>query len=228
MTDVIYCAGGNRKFAQIAIDHGFKYGAQLPDTIYFPPYFADQNWKKPNRERYMKGLAEHHPYMATVLDWEREDQFSEVMDWAEEASQHVSVVVIVPKVQCGLECLPHVVNGAEVRLGYSVPSKYGATELMISDFSGWPVHLLGGNPWRQMELAEYMDVLSVDGNAHHGAAVRWCTVWTPKKWEKLMNLEKVYTTHDAPYKAFGMSCKNIMAAWKDFDQRHAENAQEVV
>ena len=55
--ELIYCGGGNAKFAQIAIDAGFLYGAQLPSTVYHPLHFADQNWKRPDREKYMKAVA---------------------------------------------------------------------------------------------------------------------------------------------------------------------------
>lgn len=210
---LIYCAGGNRQFAQIAIDAGYEYGAQLPATVYHPVHFADQDWRKPCRAAYMAALAKHRPHMATVLDWEREEQLAEVLDWAEEAAQYVGVVLVIPKVQGGVNRIPRSIAGAEVRLGYSVRSSYGASELMLSEFHGWPVHLLGGNPWRQMELARYLDVRSADGNAHQGAAVRWCMVWTQRRWERLKDLEAEYRTVDAPYEAFRRSCANIMAVW---------------
>jgi hypothetical protein len=98
MPTLIYCAGGNRRFAQIAIDAGYKFGSQLPNTIYHPIYFADQDWKRPNRATYMAMLAQHRPTMATVLDWERDEQLPEVLDWAEEAAQYVAQVLIIPKV----------------------------------------------------------------------------------------------------------------------------------
>ena len=71
---LIYCAGGNPRLAQIAVEHGFEYGARLPDSTYYPMYFADQDWKNPDREKYMKALSEHKPYMATVLDLEQHEQ----------------------------------------------------------------------------------------------------------------------------------------------------------
>ena len=46
---LIYCGGGNRRFADIAIDSGFRFGSCLPETVYHPLYMADQDWKKPNR-----------------------------------------------------------------------------------------------------------------------------------------------------------------------------------
>ena len=41
--ELIYCAGGNQRYAQIAIDAGMGYGVQLPCKAHFPLDFADQN-----------------------------------------------------------------------------------------------------------------------------------------------------------------------------------------
>lgn len=112
MVTLIYCSGGNRKYAAIALQHGYAYGAQLPDTVYYPPVFVDQDWKRPNRERYMKGLAQHKPALATVMDWERDDQLDEVVSWADEAAQHVTdSVIIIPKVHGGISRLPRTIRG---------------------------------------------------------------------------------------------------------------------
>ena len=81
---LIFCGGSNKTFAEIATSKGFMYGSQLPRTIYKPLFFADQDWKNPNREAYMKAVKKHNPYMATVIDWEFEYQRDEVMDWAHE------------------------------------------------------------------------------------------------------------------------------------------------
>ena len=164
---LIYCADGNRRLAQIAIDAGYKYGARLPGTIYHPIYFADQDWKKPDRNAYMSALATHRPYMATVLDLEDTGQLDEVLSWAEDAARYVEVVLIIPKVQGIISKLPRDVGGAEIRLAYSVPTKYGGTELPLWDFYDWPVHLLGGSPNNQMEVARYLDTTSIDGNYHN-------------------------------------------------------------
>ena len=163
---LIYCAGGNPRFWKIATDAGFQYGVQLPDTVYGPLYFADQDWRKPNREVYMAALAEHRPVMATVLDWEYDEQLPEILNWAEEAAQYVKLIIVIPKVMDGIPRIPHRVGGRNVVLGYSVPTRYAGTEIPIWSFSGWPVHLLGGSPHKQMEIYAYLrliaDVVSVD------------------------------------------------------------------
>lgn len=177
--DRIYCAGGNPKFYEIAKSYGFLYGARLPDTIYGPLYFADQEWKNPDRDRYMAELDRHRPYMATVLDLERRDQLDEVLSWAEQACQFVQEVIVIPKVFGIVSEIPEQIAGKPVRLGYSVPTKYGGTSLFLSEFGNRPVHALGGSPQAQMTLCSYLNVVSVDGNMHNLMATRFCQFWTP-------------------------------------------------
>lgn len=206
--ELIYCANGNKRFAQIAIDAGFLYGAQLPGTIYHGIHFADQNWKRPDRARYMTALAEYRPHMASVLDLEHEAQLPEVLEWAEEAAQFVRVVMIIPKVFGIIPRLPWRIGGADVRLGYSVPTKHGGTEVPVWEFFGWPVHLLGGSPHRQMAIRKYLDVRSVDGNMPQKIALNYSKYWSGGKWR-----DDVPQMADAPYEAFARSCQNIYAAW---------------
>lgn len=172
--ELIYCANGNARFAQIAIEAGFWYGAQLPGTVYFPIQFADQDWKRPNRTAYMTALAQHRPRMASVLDWERQEQLPEVLGWAEEIAQWVEVVLIIPKVFSGVGQLPRTIGGKPIRLGYSVPTRHGGAQLPMWEFAGGPVHLLGGSPQAQMKLLPYLRVVSTDGNMAHKMATKFC------------------------------------------------------
>lgn len=218
--EIIYCGGGNRRFAEIARDAGFLLGAQLPtQTVYFPIQFADQNWKRPNREQYMAALAKHKPHMASVLDLEYESQLDEVLGWAEGAAQFVEVVMIIPKVFGIISRLPKIIGGKAVRLGYSVPTSHGGTELPIWEFADWPVHLLGGSPQAQMRLTYYLNVHSADGNMMMKMATQRCQYWTPGNARGAKDrfwpaLDKTETPVDAPYIAFERSCHNIMAAWR--------------
>lgn len=210
---LIYCADGNAEFARIAVEAGFMYGAQLPPRgLPFPPYFADQNWKKPNRERYMAELEKHKPFIASVLDWERLEQLSEVLGWAEDAARFVDVVMIIPKVIGQVSRLPRVVGGKSVRLGYSIPTKFGGTPVPLAEFVGWPVHLLGGSPKKQRRLSGFLNVVSVDGNYAQKMAVRYNEFWDGSNWCELSDYGgKV--RNDAPYEAFSRSCQGIMAMW---------------
>lgn len=215
--ELIYCAAGNPRFAEIAIRYGFKYGAQLPNKIYYAPHFVDQNWKKPNREKYMAALAEYRPAIATVLDLERDDQLNEVMNWANEAAQYVSeAVIIIPKAMSIIHCLPDVLRGKQVRLGYSVPTKFGGTCVPVWEFGKRPAHLLGGSPSEQIKLKSYLNVQSTDGNYVQKAAIDYGNSWLVDQgwsygaemglWER--------QSEDAMYKAFELSLMNIRAVWE--------------
>ena len=225
--ELIYCAGGNPRFVRIAVDAGFRYGARLPDTVYTdiaPLWFADQDWKKPNRQAYMVRLAEHRPTQATVLDLEREDQLPEVLDWAEEAAQFVERVVIIPKAFGIIVHIPAQIAGADVVLGYSVPTRYAGTEVPVWEFGARPVHLLGGSPHAQMRLCHYLNVMSADGNYAMKMATRHCQFWAPgtaryasnRWWPTLREANKGinWDGDDAPYEAFQRSCENIIVAWR--------------
>jgi hypothetical protein len=144
------CAAKNRRFCESALRHGWCYGAQLPAAVYAPLHFADQDWKKPNLSRYLAAVAAHRPAIATVLDLERDEQFSEVLAWGEAVAPYVERIVIIPKLVGSISRLPRQVGGREVVLGYSVPTSYGGTTVPLWEFDGWPIHLLGGSPHSQM------------------------------------------------------------------------------
>jgi len=227
--ELIYCGGNNARYAAIAIAAGYRYGCELTgDTPYAPVYFADQDWTAHKRAvakgrgdafraKYMARLAQHRPAMATVLDLERAEQVGEVLSWAEEAAQYVGRVLIIPKYTCATDALPRRIGGADVILAYSVPTRYGGTEVPVWEFQGWPVHLLGGSPHAQMRLWRYMDVVSVDGNMHQERSNR-CQFWSAQKgpkghWWQLSEAGDTDRAKGARDRAFRRSCENIMAAW---------------
>lgn len=224
---LIYCADGNRRFAEIAIKAGFLYGAQLPKTIYFKPYFADQDFKNPRYVGYIKAIRKHRPYLASVLDimeWRRLD---EILMRAEEISLYCTEVMLIPKISGVIKELPEEINGKRVRLGYSVPTRFGRTDVNIDEFGAWRVHLLGGSPLKQFELSKELNVVSCDGNYAQLMSV-YCCFFVPdgsatyaknrfwptlreangQKWGDGSNIA------DAPYEAFSRSCKNIIKMWQ--------------
>ena len=235
--DLIYCAAGNQRFMEIAVAAGYRYGAQLPRTVYGPLYFVDQDWTRPNRSAYLAALAAHRPHMATVLDWERPDQLSEVLGWAEDAAAFVDRVLIIPKVIGGIDQIPRQVGGKPVVLAYSVPTTYGGTPIHPCKFVGWPVHLLGGSPPWQMRLWRYFrqleaegapptPVVSVDGNYAQKLATGRCQFWVPgtataarNRWAPtLQEADGQRWAGDGPAEAFRRSCVNIIAAWRQLTQ----------
>lgn len=231
MIDLIVCTGGNRKYWEVVSSAGLKNGAQLPDTVYGELFFADQNYHRPNRQAYMTALEKHRPNVATVLDWERMEQFEEVLEWANQAAQMVKdVVVIIPKVLGGVDLVPEYVGVKPVRLGYSVETSHGSTPVPIESFIGWKhgVHLLGGNPLRQLELARTpgLDVRSVDCNQIMLKANRWTQFLDFKAYQHGMFSDGVITTRwkqlkhiglggmkEAPSEALRRSCASLLYCW---------------
>lgn len=237
--DIIYCASGNKRYSDIAKECGFLLGGRLPGTIYHDIYFADQDWKSPRREQYMDALAEYTPHMATVLDLEREDQFVEVMDWAEEAAQYVEIVIIIPKVSGITKKIPESINGKHIRFGYSVPTRYGKTTIPLEEFGNRDVHLLGGSPQAQFSMCGIhfpkeqtrffidkpaLNVHSLDGNMFLSMASRFCQFWRPGDahyaqnpyWPTVAEENGGHTgLPDSNYIAFRKSCENILEAWND-------------
>jgi hypothetical protein len=172
----------------------------------------------------MAALAEYRPHAATVLDWERAEQRDEVLGWAEEAAAHVEVVVIIPKVIGGVDDVPETIGGKPVRLGYSVPTRYGGTAVPVWEFGDRPVHLLGGSPHEQMRMARYLNVVSADMNYMQKMATRYCQFWLPgtaryaknRYWPTLQEADGQRWEEDAPYEAFRRSCENVIAAWREW------------
>jgi hypothetical protein len=212
------CAG-NSNWGEIAVQHGWLYGCRLPaekptQTL----YFADQDWKKPDRARYIASLEKYQPQMATVLDLERENQLDEVMGWAEDAARIVQTVIIIPKVYGIIDHIPDRIGGADVVLGMPA-GKHSGQAPPLWEFGRRPVHLLGGSPQKQMMLACYLNVVSADGNMACKMATSRAAFWRKEKGLKghWVNLREIGRgdEHDAPYAAFDLSMQNIMAAWKE-------------
>jgi len=229
MPTLIFCGGGNATFAELTIAAGFKYGARLPDDkVYFEPlYFADQNWRNPDRDAYMAALAKYKPYLASVLDWERQEQLPDVLAWAEEAAQYCEIVMIIPKVHGRVSQLPRTIGGKPIRLGYSVPTKYGGTELMVSEFYSWPVHLLGGSPHAQVNIWRYLpNVVSTDGNMAMKMATSFCAFYDYSykngkhtHWPTILDIDGCKWPGDnAPAEALRRSFANIKRLWLSVTQ----------
>jgi hypothetical protein len=239
---LIYCAAGNSRFAEIAIRRGFQYGACMPNTIYFPPAFTDQDWNKFNlaktekrreelRAGYFAVVEKYRPRLATVLDWEREEQLPEVLHWAEVVSQWVTeAVIIIPKVIGGIKRLPRIINGKQVRLGYSAASSFSGTPVSLGEFRGWPVHCLGGSVSVQMDVASKTDCVSADGNFRQQQARERCQFYSPsrparhKGWPRLSEAG-LYIRHDAPYLAFELTCIAEPMAWRGCSGQEIWDAQ---
>jgi hypothetical protein len=216
---LIYCAAGGFDFRRAATEAGWLNGARLPGTVYDPPlYFADQDWKNPDRAAYLRAVERHRPAVATVLDWERAEQQDEVFAWAEEVGELVQTVVVIPKVPGTIPDIPAQFGGARVVLGYSVPTSYGGTAVPVREFGDRPVHLLGGSPHRQLALADRLNVVSADGNMLKQQAQR-CRFWSRSRGIKghfvQLRDRSSYAGCGAHVEAFRRSLAEVRAAWEE-------------
>lgn len=223
---LIYCGVGNEKLDSLAVNVGIHYGMQFPakSKPKFPVFFADQNWKKPDKNKYVDWISEYQPKIATVLDIERTNQLDEAMSWGEDISRYVESIVLIPKVNGIIKELPREINGKRVLLGYSIPTTHGGTDVPVEEFSGWDVHLLGGNPKKQLNMYDTMAgvdgrVVSVDCNYISMKATNFCAVWTRKliRNRQWMDLQDIIgrKVEDGMYTAFTLSCVSFVSAWHE-------------
>lgn len=154
-----------------------------------------------------------------MLDWERPDQLSEVLAWAETIAPFVARIVVIPKVPGEVHRVPGEVRGRPVVLGYSVPTSYGGTACGVWEFAGRPVHLLGGSPQAQLRLRRYLRVVSADGNMASQQARRgrfWSRSPGPKgHWSQLR--ESGDDRHDPAAECFRRSLVAVKATWQAGD-----------
>jgi hypothetical protein len=158
------------------------------------------------------------------MDWEQDEHLPTVLDWAEEAAQYAERIILIPKVVGGIPRLPRRIGGADIVLGLSVPTRFAGTNVPLWEFAGWPIHLLGGSPQKQMQcwshLTPIAQVVSADGNYAHKLALKHGQYWVPgtarwanNRWWPKLEEAGAPVTDDMPYVAFTLSCAAIMTAW---------------
>lgn len=216
--EIVYSSGGNPRFAEIAIDAGWLQGSQLPETVYYQPYFVDQNWKAPDLDKYAALVEKHQPYMATVIDWTHDVEWSTVAAWCERLAPHVAELIVIPKIPGTIASIPEAMFGKPVRLGYSVPTRYAGTTVSLGEFGNRRVHLLGGAPEKQLDLTRFLNVVSIDGNYAQKMALTQSAFWSKSRAKdtfiKLRDIDGFWDG-EGPYEAFRRSCHNIMQAWQE-------------
>jgi hypothetical protein len=124
--------------------------------------FVDVDWKNYSFSRHLEAVRVTKPLMTVARDIERMADLERILDQAYQLTEHAQYVIVVPKHPSMGPKLGSLIPKLFV-LGYSVPTKYGGTKISPEMFTR-PVHLLGGRPEVQRELAERMRVVSVDCN----------------------------------------------------------------
>jgi hypothetical protein len=102
------------------------------------------------------------PLLTVARDVLRVSELDEILREAESLSAHCGTVIIVPKDPRLRRILNREIPD-HFRLGYSVPTRYGQSAIETKFFRR-PVHLLGGRPDVQRQLANELEVASLDCN----------------------------------------------------------------
>lgn len=124
--------------------------------------FLDVDWKDYSYRRHLEAAKSTRAYMTVARDIDDHMDLARTLDQALELKMYCEHVVIVPKDPSLADKLDALIP-RDFILGYSVPTRYGATSLPPDVFKR-PVHLLGGRPDVQRHLATLMPVVSVDCN----------------------------------------------------------------
>jgi hypothetical protein len=151
---------------EIAVAHGWLPGARytnMRDVRGFSRLgFLDIDWKRYDYTRHLETAMQWRPLVTIARDIEERRDLRRIIDQAYRLLEFARHVVVVPKDPLLVSRLNSSIP-AEFLLGYSVPTRYGGTSLPPAAFRR-PVHLLGGRPDVQRQLAETMPVFSIDVN----------------------------------------------------------------
>lgn len=158
----------SKKAISIAQNYGWYPGARYTNlrdvkTFKFSSTgFLDIDWKNYDFQRHLDVVAQHRPRLTIARDIECIFQVDAILKEAEKLSEYSLHVAVVPK-DPKLNGRLHELIPAEYILGYSVPTRYGGTKVSMESFDR-PVHLLGGRPDTQRQLARCLKVFSLDCN----------------------------------------------------------------
>jgi Family of unknown function (DUF6610) len=157
----------SKRALNIAARHGWLCGARytnLRDVRQEDELsFLDIDWRRYSFTRHLQAAKERKPKITVARDIESLELLQEILDQAEELSQHVQQVIVVPKDPSMADGLSELIPEKFV-LGFSVPTRYGETAIPAHCFGLRKVHLLGGRPDTQRRLANDLDVISLDTN----------------------------------------------------------------
>ena len=158
----------SKRVVSIAIKNGWYPGARYTNlrdirTFEFAGNgFLDIDWENYSFAKHLEVVAATKPKLTIARDIESIFQIDTILRQAEKLREYALIVAVVPKDPQMTGRLEGLIP-ADFVLAYSVPTKYGGTRIPTSSFTR-PVHLLGGRPDVQRQLADKMNVISFDCN----------------------------------------------------------------
>ena len=201
----------NKKTINIALKFGWLPGARytnLRDVRDFDELgFLDIDWKNYDFRNHLEAVKATRPIMTVAKDIENRNELQRVLEEANTLSLYSKMVVVVPKDPALASDMEDLIPKHFI-FGYSVPSRYGGTKIPPKYFKR-PVHLLGGRPDAQRQLADKMNVISFDCNRFTLDAV----------YGDFFDGE-IFRPHPKGgyYRCLHDSVKNITALWKSYNK----------
>ena len=206
--DIIYCAGGGQKLAEIAIEEGFLYGSRSDDIRKLRCNgLIDINWKMYDWDDHLVKIENHKPKYAVVPDIMRKTELERALTQGEAILTLGSKPIIIPKIPGICKQIPE-----DYVIGISIPTSYAGFLPEVAELRGRKVHLLGGSPPQQREVFWYLssfdvEIGSVDINCHSKAS-DYGSYWNGQRW---YDKDRDWI---GKYEAFRRSCKGIMNMWR--------------
>lgn len=166
MIDFILVRGGTKIAPRVASQSRWKYGIRNDYTPYDDVYMLDILWENYDWIAYLELVQQLRPTIAMVADYIHPRQRRQMLSQIEDLRHKVDVIACCPKFAGAAHHIPN-----DVRLAISIPTTYAGYLPPILDIWNREVHLLGGNPHRQLSYAMTAKtvnakVKSIDGNYH--------------------------------------------------------------
>lgn len=211
----ILVQGTNRRMPEVARRSGWAYGTRNAEIPRDWCYQLDIEWRNYVWTEYLDLVRQIRPFAALVPDYEHRSQRRTMLNRIEHLKAlGVMRVLVCPKFDGAVADIP-----ADCVVAVSIPSSYAGFVPHYHELNGRRVHLLGGSPpkWfgarsKQQSATGYIagmvgagaQVISVDGNAHTGAA-EGGILWHDHRWIK----------PDEPVDLYGFSVRSGRAILAD-------------
>jgi hypothetical protein len=160
----IICA--SEKITKIALKYGWLPGANYNNLRNIKNYeivgMIDIEWSNYNFKKHLEVVRKIKPIFTVAKDIMNINELDKIIDQAYELNDWCENVIIVPKDLALKDNLEKLIP-KDFIFGYSIPTKYGSTNIPIESFKR-TVHLLGGRPEIQRKLADKLNVASIDLN----------------------------------------------------------------
>jgi hypothetical protein len=157
---------GNR-VCKLAEKNGWHAGARYTNTRDVRGIkkvtFVDIDWENYCFKSHLRTVMQLRPLLTVARDIVNLKKLDLILTEAEILSKYCKKVILVPKDKKMAKIVEHLPD--QYLLGYSVPTRYGSTSIDPKYFADRKVHLLGGRPSKQRDLANDLNVYSLDCNS---------------------------------------------------------------